>query len=409
MRAKRRAIPALAAAALLASCSPQQRGEWTARDVALLHRNAVVVDTHADTTPLFQDPDWRFDERHAPGEGHVDLPRLEEGGVDVQFWSIYLPRREGDGRSIREALERIDAVYRMVERHADRVVLADTLDEVRRGVAAGKLVSMMGLEGGHIIEGRLEALRSFRRLGVRYMTLTHSFNTAWADSSGITESVEPEHGGLTAFGEEVVHEMNRLGMLVDVSHVSDATFHDALAASRAPLIASHSSCRAITDHPRNLDDAMLRALAAGGGVVMLNFYSAYIHEPTRARIGEFFGRWRADLEALHAGAGPELAARQRRASAFFAAHPPPRAPLDALLDHFDHAIRVAGADHVGLGSDWDGVASMPVGLEDVSALPMLTLGLLERGHPPATVRKVLGENLLRVLGEAERVARELVR
>jgi membrane dipeptidase len=292
----------------------------------------------------------------------------------------------------------------MVEHHADRVVLARSAADIRRAVARGQLASLMGLEGGHIIEGRLAALRSFYRLGVRYMTLTHSFNTEWADSSGTTDPVAPRHGGLTDFGEHVVREMNRLGMMVDVSHVSDETFWDALATSRAPLIASHSSARGVTDHPRNLSDEMLGALAARGGVAMLNFYSAYIHAPTRERVRAFFAEHREALDAIWRVPELTLWERHARARAFYAAHPVPRAPLDALLDHFDHAIRVAGADHVGLGADWDGVASMPEGLEDVSRLPVLTHGLLARGHSPATVRKVLGENLLRVMSEVERSA-----
>ena len=390
----------------LGACSGQERGSYDGDLAAQLHHGAIVVDTHADTTPYFQDPDWDFAQRHESGETDVDLPRLREGGVDVQFWSIYLPRREGDGRAIREALERIDAVHRMVERHDD-VVLAGSVAEIRRGVAAGKLVSLMGVEGGHIIEESLPALRNFYRLGVRYLTLTHSFNTSWADSSGTNEPVEPVHGGLTEFGLEVVHEMNRLGMLVDVSHVSDGAFWDALRASRAPLLASHSGSRAVMDHPRNLSDDMLRSLAGGGGVVMINFYSGYIDAAAGEALREHRERNRPAMESIFQDPGLDFSARMARVRQIYALDPPPRAPLASLLDHFDHAIRVAGPDHVGLGSDWDGVPSFPEGLDDVSLLPTLTRGLLERGHPPATVRKLLGENLLRVLAEAERVAEEM--
>jgi membrane dipeptidase len=391
----------------LCGCSGQRRGEFDHELARQLHRNAIVVDGHADTTPYFEDPEWRFDALHPASETHVDLPRLRRGGVDVQFWSIYLPRRQGEGRAVREALQRIDAVHRMVERHADQVALSLSVADIRREVAAGKLASLMGLEGGHIIEEQLGVLRSLYRLGVRYMTLTHSFHTSWADSAGTEQPLEPEHGGLTELGAEIVREMNRLGMMVDVSHASDGTFWDALRISRAPLIASHSACRAVRDHPRNLSDDMLRALAASGGLVMINFYSGYIDAQAGAAISAYFARHRKELDEAYATPGLELYHAHARARAIFAADPPPRAPLEALLDHFDHAIRVAGPDHVGLGSDWDGVASMPEQLDDASMLPTLTRGLLERGHSPATVQKVLGENLLRVMAEVERTAASL--
>ncbi len=370
-----------------------------------LHRDSIVVDAHSDTTPWFQDADWDFRARHE--SGHMDLPRIREGGLDVQFWSIYLGRREGDGRAIREALERIDAVYEMVRRYPDQTELATSEAEVRRIVAEGKVASLMGVEGGHIIEDRLAVLRTFQRLGVRYMTLTHSFHTGWADSSGTRQVPEPVHGGLTAFGEEIVREMNRLGMMVDVSHASDDTFADAIRVSRAPVIASHSSCRAVADHPRNMSDDMLRALAKNGGVVMINFYPSYIDLEVGKRAREHYETIKDEMQAIRERAGGDLLLRMREGRRLNAAHPWPQAPLSKLLDHFDHAIAVAGPDHVGLGADWDGVPSMPSGLDDVSKLPGLTRGLIERGHSPETVRKVLGENLLRVMRENERVAREL--
>lgn len=392
-----RTAPAAAlAVALAAGCAAPTPRE--------LHEAAIVVDTHADTTPYFEDPDFDFAERHAATETHVDLPRLREGGVDAQFWSIYLGRREGEGRAAKEALERIDAVHELVRRHDD-LVLARTADDVRRAAAAGHIASLMGVEGGHIIEESLAVLRSYHRLGVRYLTLTHSFPTSWADSSGTREDAEPVHGGLTAFGERVVREMNRLGMMVDVSHVSDATFDDVLRVSRAPIVASHSSCRALADHRRNLSDDMLRRLAAAGGVVMINFYPAYLDEGAAAGTrawAERHGPALRELAGRHAGR-PHALRRARRA--FLAEHPPPTVPLEVLVEHVEHALREAGPDHVGLGADWDGVPSMPEGMEDVSRLPALTEALLARGHPPATVRKVLGGNLLRVMEEVEAVAR----
>lgn len=398
---------ALACAALTPAPVPPSPPDLAALDPGELHRRAIVVDTHSDTTPFFQDPSWRFDVRHAPHETHMDLPRIREGGLDVQFWSIYMGKREGDGRAIREALERIDAVHQMVERHPEDVVLATSVAEIRKGVADGKFVSLMGVEGGHIIEDRLAALRMFHALGVRYLTLTHSFHTNWADSSGTTEVPEPLHGGLTPFGENVVREMNRLGMMVDVSHVSDATFEDVLRVTKAPVIASHSSCRTVADHPRNMSDDMLRSLAANGGVILINFYPAYIDLEAGARIREHSAGLRDQFIALREQHKDDFVARMRASKALMAAHPYPQTSLDVLLDHFDHAIRVAGADHVGLGSDWDGVPSMPEGLEDVTGLPVLTAGLLARGHSPETVVKVLGENLLRAMAEVEQVATEL--
>lgn len=371
-----------------------------------LHAAAIVVDTHSDTTPRFEDPSWRFAERHDARDGDMDLPRIREGGLDVEFFSIYMGKTEGDGAAIKQALERIDAVHEMVRAHPGEVVLAGSVDEIRRAVAAGRFVALMGIEGGHIIEESLPALRMFYALGVRYMTLTHSFHTSWADSSGTRDAVEPAHGGLTDFGREVVLEMNRLGMMVDVSHVADATFEDVIEVSRAPVIASHSSVRAIAKHRRNMSDAMLESLAARGGVVMINFYPGYIDDAANEATKAWYARNGAELKRIFGelAEGPERRAAYR---ALIEGDPAPTTSLSVLLDHFDHAIAVAGPDHVGLGADWDGVASMPEGLEDVSMLPALTRDLLERGHSQATVRKVLGENLLRVMDEVERVAEQL--
>lgn len=390
---------------LLLTCSRQARDERLEAEALSLHQSAIVVDTHSDTTPLFEDPRWRFDERHALG--HMDLPRIREGGLDVQFWSVYMGKTEGRGRAIQKALARIDAVERMIARHPNEVAFARSVQEIRRSVGEGKLASLIGLEGGHIIEKSLTALRDFHRRGVRYMTLTHSFHTSWADSSGIEAVLEPVHHGLSPFGEEVVREMNRLGMMVDVSHVSDETFRDVLRVTRAPVIASHSACRALAAHPRNLSDDMLGALAANGGAIMLNFYPAYIDERARDETRALKRKLGAKLDWLGKRFRLDPARGLQAYQEFYARHAFPRTSLEVLLNHFDHAIHVAGPDHVGIGADWDGVGSMPVGMEDVSRLPELTLGLLRRGHSPDTVRKVLGENLLRVLSEVERIAEEL--
>lgn len=394
----------LCVAALLPCCSGPEGS-----DASRLHAQAIVIDTHADTTPYFSDPTWHFDERHEAAETHVDLPRIREGGLDAVFWSIYLgeDERAPDGSYVPLALERIAAVRGMVGRHPDAVVLATRAEDIRSAARQGRFASLMGLEGGHLIDGNLAALRAYHALGVRYMTLTHSFHTSWADSSGTRTPLAPRHHGLTDFGKAVVREMNRLGMMVDVSHVSDETFWDVLEVSRAPVLASHSSTRAVADHVRNLDDEMLRALADRGGVVMLNFYPAYIDEGAAIDTRAWRERSQEDFDVLAERFAHDRHRLRRERRAFVAAHPPPSVALDVLLDHFDHAVAVAGPDHVGLGADWDGVPSMPFGMEDVSRLPALTRGLLLRGHSEDTVRKLLGENLLRVMQDVERVAREL--
>jgi membrane dipeptidase len=372
-----------------------------------LHFDSIVVDGHSDTTPRFEDPSWSFGERHDTADGDMDLPRIREGGLDVQFWSIYMGKQETPGDAIRQALERIDAVHEMAERYPNDVVVAGSVREIREAVADGKFVSLMGIEGGHIIEESLPVLRDFHRLGVRYMTLTHSFHTNWADSSGTNEIPEPMHDGLTGFGKQVVIEMNRIGMLVDVSHVSDKTFFDAIEVSRAPVIASHSSTRAIADHTRNMTDEMLRALANNGGVVMINFYPVYIDEIARDEARVYFEEHGATLKELFSKSDVVGEARREKIREHFAKYPVPQTSMGVLLDHFDHAIEVAGPDHVGVGADWDGVPSMPVGMEDVARLPSLTEGLLARGHSAETVRKVLGGNVLRALEAAEGVARTM--
>jgi membrane dipeptidase len=374
-----------------------------ADDPALaLHHGAIVIDGHSDTTPWFEDPNWDFTRRHT--DGHQDLPRMREGGLDAQFWSIYLGETQVAGAAIREATERIEAVHQLVLRHGDELALVTSAAGLREAVREGKVACLMGLEGGHIIEDSLAALRRFHEQGVRYMTLTHSFHTSWADSAGTNVAPAPRHGGLTPFGEQVVREMNRLGMMVDVSHVSDDTFWQVLRVTHAPVIASHSSVRAVADHPRNLDDEMLRALAKNGGLVMINFYPGYIDTRLVEPMRELFLELAPRVEKIRSDYATDPVQRRRAIRKLVASVDVPTTSLSVLLDHFDHAIRVAGPDHVGLGADWDGVASMPRELPDVSQLPVLTRGLLERGHSPETVRKVLGGNLLRVMREVEAAA-----
>ncbi|MGH7151055.1 MAG: dipeptidase, partial [Planctomycetota bacterium] len=340
-------------------------------------------------------------------------PRMVEGGLDVEFLSIYMGKVEGPGTgpgtAVHRAIRRIDAAWEMTRRHAERAEMALTAADARRIVGAGKIAFFLGMEGGHMIEDDLAALRTFHRLGVRYLTLTHSFHTNWADSAGIGVPLEPRHRGLTDFGRAVVREMNRLGMVVDLSHVSEETFRDAIETTAAPPMASHSSCRALHDHPRNLRDEQIRAIARKGGTVQINFYSGFI-DPEYRKASE---KRRASLEPqvakLREKHGADSAGFRAARRELMAAHPLPKTPLKVLVDHLDHAIRVAGADHVGLGADWDGVEALPEGMEDCSRLPALTEALLRRGHDEDAVRKVLGENALRVLAECEEVARGLAR
>ena len=332
---------------------------------------------------------------------HTDWPRLRRGGVGAQFWSVYVPVEETGAGAVRTTLEQVDVVHRLVERYPDVLELARTAADVRRIHGAGRVASLLGAEGGHAIDGSLAVLRQLHALGVRYMTLTHGAGTSWADSA----TAPPVHGGLTPFGREVVAEMNRLGMLVDLSHVSPATMEQAMAASAAPVIFSHSSARAVVDHPRNVPDAVLRQLPADGGVVMVTFVPPFVSAAVRDH-GALRDGEQARLAALFPGDPERVAAGME---AWGTAHPAPRATLADVADHLDHVRRVAGADHVGLGSDLDGIRSVPVGLEGVDDFPVLLAELLRRGWSEQDVAKAAGLNVLRVLEEAERVAARLQR
>lgn len=328
-----------------------------------------------------------------PTPGHTDLPRLRAGKVGAQFWSVYVP---GDGPPadfLRVQLEQIDLARRMVARYPDDLALATTADELERAFRGGRIASLLGAEGGHTIVDDLAVLRAYHALGVRYLTLTHNVHTAWADCAVLP----PRHGGLTAFGEEVVREMNRLGMLVDLSHVAPATMDDALRVSEAPVIFSHSSARALTDVPRNVPDDVLRRLPANGGVVMVTFLQAYV---SIAAADARAARKRADAEIRRI----RDPAERRRRQAELDARPAPRATLAEVADHIEHIRRVAGPDHVGIGGDFDGMTGAPLGLEDVSRYPYLFAELIRRGWSDADLEKLAGRNLLRVLRAAEAVA-----
>jgi membrane dipeptidase len=383
-----------------------------------LHREAIVIDTHNDVTSPMVDEGFdlgmRGDDPNAKLKTHTDIARMKSGGLDAEFFAIYVGREfinkkhaEGGGAA-RRALDMIDEVHQQVRRHPEAFEMAYTSDDIRRAARSGKIAALMGIEGGHAIEHSLHALRMFYRLGVRYMTLTHSNTIEWADSSGdINDPSVTHHNGLTDFGREVVREMNRIGMIVDISHVSDKTFFDAVEVSRAPVIASHSSVRAIANHPRNMTDDMLRALAKNGGVVMVNFYDGFL-DPRKA---EMTIQLRAKQEEMNKQFPNDPKRVQEELDKWRAANSPGRTPLSVLIDHIVHIAKVAGIAHVGLGSDFDGVpfTGLPEGMEDISKLPNITIELMKRGYSDADIKKVLGENFLRAMSAVERTAAEMQR
>lgn len=338
----------------------------------------------------------RYDISQRLSFGHTDIPRLREGGVGAQFWSAFVPVSEmRTGTAARYCREQIDLIRAMCARYPGDLELATSAADVERIVRAGKIASLIGIEGGHAIESSLAKLREFHALGARYMTLTHNDTTDWADAA----TDEPKHGGLAPFGEEVVREMNRLGMLIDISHVSADTMRDVLRVSAAPVIASHSSAFALAPHPRNVPDDVLAGVAKNGGVVMVNFSPGFL-DPEAARIALGVYPVIREIEART----KDETERKRLLDEWRAAHPFPSVSLARVADHIEHIARVAGVDHVGLGSDFDGIPAVPVGLEDVSRFPAITEELLRRGWSERDIRKVLGGNILRVLRECERVA-----
>ncbi|GAC1479682.1 MAG: dipeptidase [Gemmatimonadaceae bacterium] len=368
-----------------------------------VYRGAVVIDTHNDMPTKILDDGYDADVRHragfGPTEGHTDLPRLLESGITAQFLSAWVDapfaHRRPDESYVR-AVKYMDAIHAFVDRHPTHLLFGSTARDVERAKQERRVAIFIGVEGGHAIEGSLAKLRDLHRRGARYMTLTWNNGNAWAGSS-IGES-GTRTGGLTAFGREVVSEMNRLGMLVDISHVSDSTFWDAIAVSTQPVIASHSSARVLNDHPRNLSDAQLHAVGKNGGVVNVNFYSRFIDPRFRAEAE------RVERE-LRVGSGgttvPAADSAKRQATldsirrARFAGLT--QTPLAVLIDHIDHIAKIAGVDHVGLGSDFDGVSALPLQMDDVTKLPRIAQALLDRGYSSADVKKILGGNMLRVM------------
>jgi membrane dipeptidase len=391
-----------AVAAVAMTATTPKAGDISGR-ARKLHFASIVVDTHDDTTQRFLDGDFDLGVRSPMGS--IDIPRMKEGGLGAIFFSIWIPSKITGPEAVKHALDQIDAVREQVRRHPQEIVLATTAAEVREAHKQGRIAALMGVEGGHMIASDLGVLRSYASLGVRYMTLTHSGNDEWADSSTDTAV----HNGLTDFGKDVVREMNRLGMMVDISHVSDKTFYDALAVSKAPLIASHSACRAICDAKRNMTDQMIKDLAAKGGVIQINYHVGFLSK-------EFMNADK-DPEITKAIAlevekrcgtkeGCQLIEGDRLTREYVQQGKLPRVEYTKIIEHIDHAVKLVGADHVGLGSDFDG-ANMPYGMEDATKLPQITEALLRKGYSEDDIRKILGENTLRVMADVERVSREL--
>jgi membrane dipeptidase len=380
----------------------QTRDERVWQRALQIHRRAIVIDTHNDvTTPMTNDD---FDLSGAPPVPYrTNIERMKKGGLTAEFFSLYIkPWYVEHGGSARRTLDMIDSVYRAVERHPTDLMFATSVADIRRAKRTGRVAALMGIEGGHAIEDSLPALREFYRLGVRYMTLTWNNTNNWADAG----RGEKKHNGLSEFGKEVVREMNRLGMLIDVSHVSDKTMSDALDVSKAPIIASHSSARAISNVPRNIPDDLLKRIAKNGGVVQVNFYSAFVDVKTVGpQSEERDKRLKAQQDAIDEKYKNDPERRAEESDKLEAANPLPPLPISKLIDHIDHIVKVAGIDHVGIGADFDGANDMPEGAQDVSMLPNITYELLKRGYSERDIRKILGENFLRVFAEAERVAR----
>jgi len=385
---------------MLVAVSAQSVSEKSKR----LQSSSIVVDTHDDTTQRLLDPQFDLAVRHS--DGNIDIPRMREGGLTAIFFSIWIPGKIMGPEAVQKALKQIDAVRETVRRHPKELLLATTAEDVRSAKEQNKIGALLGVEGGHMMGDDLAVLRTFAALGVRYMTLTHMENNEWADSS----TAKPEHNGLTDFGKEVVREMNRLGIIVDISHVSDKTFYDVLATTKAPVFASHSSCRALCSAARNMTDEMIHDLAKNGGVIQINYHVGFLsqefrdyeaaHPDAEKEINEEVKKRCGDNESCKSVTGDQVVRD------FMEAGKLPKVDWNLIVEHIDHAIKIAGADHVGLGSDFDG-AVMPMGMQDVTRIPQITDALLKKGYSESDIRKILGENTLRVLSEVQRVSREL--
>jgi membrane dipeptidase len=377
-----------------------------------IQNSVIVIDTHADTPQRFLDENYDIGSTDANDYGQISLDKARAGNLGAEFFSIWVEPQINQGHFAHHTLDLIDSVYEQAARHPDRMMMAFSVADIERAHREHKLAALLGIEGGHSVENDIRLLRDYYRLGVRYMTLSWSNTNEFADSSGDIEDPKVEHhNGLTEAGKEIVLEMNRLGMLVDISHVADKTFYDAIAVSKSPVIASHSSARALTNAPRNMTDDMLRAVAKNGGVVQVNFYSAFVDENYRlAAAAQAKDREAAvkayDDQQKAAGKTITYLDNDRIEREWYAKIPRP--PLSSLIDHIDHIAKVAGIDHVGLGSDFDGVdGATPEGINSAADLPKITQALVDRGYSTGDIRQILGGNLLRVFLEAERISRQM--
>ena len=375
-----------------------------------IHDSAIVIDTHADTTQYFLDP--AFDLAKPPIDIHLDLDKAKRGNLGAEFFSIWVEPTLYPGQYAHRTLQLIDSVYEQARKHPDRMMMAFSTADIEAAHRQHKLAALMGIEGGHSIENDLGILRDYHRLGVRYMTLSWSNSNEWAESSGkvVTPGITPSKHGLTDFGKKVVFEMNRVGMMVDISHVSDQTFWDAIATSKAPIIASHSSSRALTNAPRNMTDEMLKAIAKNGGVVMVNYYPGFVDDNYR----NASNAQRGEMQKAEASIADKI--KDPNPAAYYYAYTKvtreyaaklQRPPMKSLIDHIDHIAKIAGIDHVGLGSDFDGVPVLPQEIDSAADLPKITQALLDRGYKADDIKKILGGNLLRVFRDVERVSREM--
>ncbi len=413
MKCLRVCLPLLSLLCFPASIATAQLSSPTVTARAhAIQDSAIVVDTHADTPQRFLDDNFDIGNTDPSDVGHISLEKVRAGNLGAEFFSIWVDPTTNQGHFAKHTFDLIDSVYEQAARHPDRMMMAFSVSDIERAHKEKKLAALMGIEGGHSIENDIRLLRDYYRLGVRYMTLTWSNTNEWGDSSGdIDDPKVQHHNGLTDFGKQVVLEMNRLGMIVDISHVADKTFWDAIATTKAPVIASHSSCRALVNAPRNMTDDMLRAVAKNGGVVDVNFFSGFDDQKywdaaqeqkkeSDAAVEEYLAKQRAEGKPVSYMASEHI---QREWMAKI-----PRPPLSVLIDHIDHIAKVAGVDHVGLGSDFDGVmGATPAGMDSAADLPKITQGLLDRGYSADDIHKILGGNVLRVFRDVERVSREM--
>ncbi len=389
-----------------------QSGETVSAKARAIQDSAIVIDTHADTPQRFLDENFDIGSTDPNDIGHISLDKAQRGNLGAEFFSIWVEPESNQGHFAKRTMDLIDSVYEQAAHHPDRMMMAFSPADIERAHKEHKLAALMGIEGGHSIENDIRLLRDYYRLGVRYMTLTWSNTNEWADSSGdIDDPKVQHHNGLTDFGKQVVLEMNRLGMIVDISHVSDKTFWDTIAISKAPVIASHSSARALTAAPRNMTDDMLRAVAKNGGVVDVNFYSGFVDEDYRKQYAAISKQAndavKAYVEKQKAEGKPIPYSDIDRIEREWAARVP-RPPLGSLIDHIDHIAKVAGIDHVGLGSDFDGVSgATPQGIDSAADLPKITQALLDRDYRADDIKKLLGGNVLRVLRQVEAVSHQM--